>query len=98
MFEMLIRAVETDQLCILVSLFPLDYIGMLCSCIWFLIDPSISNIYIKIEKSERCWVAAWGSYLDRQREVDLPLLSREQCIDRLGPAFQARVPNTNLYL
>jgi len=42
------------------------------------------------EKSERCWVAAWGSYLDRQREVDLPLLSREQCIDRLGPAFQAR--------
>jgi len=42
------------------------------------------------EKSDNCWVAAWGSYLDRQREIDLPLLSRDQCIDRLGPAFEAR--------
>jgi hypothetical protein len=42
------------------------------------------------EKSDRCWVAAWGSFLDRQREIDMPLLSREQCIQRLGPAFEAR--------
>jgi hypothetical protein len=39
---------------------------------------------------ERCWVAAWGQTLERQREVDLPLLSSQECTDQLGPVFASK--------
>jgi len=40
-----------------------------------------------------CWVAAWGSDLRRQREVDLPLWSKSQCESSLQPEFQSRGVN-----
>ena len=39
---------------------------------------------------KKCWVAAWGQDLKRQREVDLPLVDKEECERRLRPVFQAR--------
>ena len=46
---------------------------------------------------EYCWVAAWGQDLKRQREVDLPLVSRSECERRLGPVFkEKRVKNWRL--
>ncbi|XP_023348171.1 serine protease 41 [Eurytemora carolleeae] len=42
------------------------------------------------EKSDNCWVAAWGKDLVRQREIDLPLLSADECQSRLGPIFQSK--------
>merc|ERR1712106_42785 len=37
---------------------------------------------------ETCWVAAWGQDLKRQREVDLPLVTKSQCERRLRPIFE----------
>lgn len=37
--------------------------------------------------SRNCWVAAWGQDLKRQREVDLPLVSRQDCERQLRPIF-----------
>jgi len=46
---------------------------------------------------ERCWVAAWGKDLHRQREVDLPLVTKSDCERRLGPIFKDKgVPNWRL--
>jgi len=43
---------------------------------------------------DRCWVAAWGNNLDRQREIDLPLVNAPDCARRLGPTFRNKgVPN-----
>eukprot|EP00092_Neocalanus_flemingeri_P022264 GFUD01024144.1.p1 GENE.GFUD01024144.1~~GFUD01024144.1.p1 ORF type:complete len:519 (-),score=122.85 GFUD01024144.1:270-1826(-) len=39
---------------------------------------------------DNCWVAAWGQDLKRQREVDLPLLSKSECERRLRPVFEER--------
>merc|ERR1711936_818948 len=39
---------------------------------------------------DNCWVAAWGDKLERQREVDLPLVTRSDCESRLGPIFEER--------
>ena len=39
---------------------------------------------------ENCWVAAWGQDLKRQREVDLPLITRSQCERRLRPIFEEK--------
>jgi len=40
--------------------------------------------------SDNCWVAAWGQDLKRQREVDLPLVSRTECESRLIPIFERK--------
>lgn len=40
--------------------------------------------------TETCWVAAWGSDLKRQREVDIPLVSRAQCQRVLEPEFREK--------
>merc|ERR1712142_892685 len=46
---------------------------------------------------QNCWVAAWGQDLKRQREVDLPLVSRADCEQKLKPVFRDRgVPNWSL--
>jgi len=46
---------------------------------------------------QNCWVAAWGNDLKRQREVDLPIVSRAECEERLAPIFrEKRVPNWRL--
>jgi len=46
---------------------------------------------------ENCWVAAWGNDLKRQREVDLPLVSRAECQERLAPIFREKnVPDWKL--
>jgi len=37
-----------------------------------------------------CWVAAWGDKLERQREVDLPLVTRSECERRLRPIFEEK--------
>eukprot|EP00092_Neocalanus_flemingeri_P011006 GFUD01011851.1.p1 GENE.GFUD01011851.1~~GFUD01011851.1.p1 ORF type:complete len:506 (+),score=110.36 GFUD01011851.1:173-1690(+) len=39
---------------------------------------------------DNCWVAAWGQDLKRQREVDLPLVSKSDCERRLGPTFKEK--------
>merc|ERR1711892_892437 len=39
---------------------------------------------------ETCWVAAWGQDLKRQREVDLPLVTKSQCERRLRPIFEEK--------
>lgn len=47
---------------------------------------------------ENCWLAAWGTDLERQREVDLPLVSKEECELRLRPVFKEKeVPNWSLH-
>ena len=47
---------------------------------------------------ENCWLAAWGKDLERQREVDLPLVSKEECELRLRPVFKEKeVPNWSLH-
>jgi len=40
--------------------------------------------------NENCWVASWGAKQERQREIDLPLLSRQECARRLGPTFERK--------
>merc|ERR1712142_247075 len=46
---------------------------------------------------QNCWVAAWGQDLKRQREVDIPLVSRADCEQKLKPVFRDRgVPNWSL--
>ena len=40
--------------------------------------------------NENCWVAAWGKDLERQREVDIPLVSTRDCEKRLGPVFREK--------
>jgi len=40
--------------------------------------------------NENCWVASWGVKQERQREIDLPLLSRQECARRLGPTFERK--------
>lgn len=37
-----------------------------------------------------CWVAAWGNDLERQREVDLPLVSKAECERKLQPIFERK--------
>jgi len=37
-----------------------------------------------------CWVAAWGSDLKRQREVDLPLVEKDECERQLRPIFREK--------
>lgn len=39
---------------------------------------------------DNCWVAAWGQDLKRQREVDLPLVSKSECEKRLRPVFEKK--------
>jgi len=47
-----------------------------------------------INHDEHCWVAAWGKDLHRQREIDLPLVTKSDCERRLGPIFRERgIPN-----
>jgi len=43
--------------------------------------------------TRRCWVASWGQNQERQREVDLPILSRSECSRRLRPEFESRGVN-----
>jgi len=51
----------------------------------------LPNTETKFSGSDKkCWVAAWGQDLKRQREVDLPLVDKEECERRLRPVFQAR--------
>jgi len=40
--------------------------------------------------NENCWVASWGDNQERQREIDLPLLSRQECARRLRPTFEQK--------
>jgi hypothetical protein len=40
--------------------------------------------------AERCWVAAWGSTLERQREIDLPLVKAAECEKLLKPIFEKK--------
>jgi len=42
------------------------------------------------DHDETCWVAAWGQDLKRQREVDLPLVTKSQCERRLRPIFEEK--------
>merc|ERR1712110_762570 len=42
------------------------------------------------EGKGNCWVASWGTNLERQREVDLPILSTAECTRQLRPEFEAR--------
>jgi len=43
---------------------------------------------------DRCWVASWGDKQERQREIDLPLLSSQECSRRLRGTFEDKgVPN-----
>jgi len=42
---------------------------------------------------EKCWVAAWRDNLERQREVDLPLVTKSECERRLRPIFEERGVN-----
>ena len=76
--------------------FPTSYINSIC-----LAGSSESSEY-----ESRCWVASWGTDQQRQREVDLPILSRlisssllsslmisflrSECIRRLRPEFESR--------
>merc|ERR1711913_45258 len=64
-------------------------------------SPEISPTYINtvclprhefqfLNHNEHCWVAAWGQDLQRQREVDLPLVTKSDCERRLGPIFRER--------
>ena len=64
-------------------------------------DAEIAQSYINtvcLPRNERqfqnfegkCWVAAWGQDLKRQREVDLPLVSNSQCERSLRPIFEER--------
>jgi len=39
---------------------------------------------------DNCWVAAWGQDLKRQREVDLPLVPKAECEERLRPVFEKK--------
>ena len=40
--------------------------------------------------ADNCWVAAWGDKLERQREVDIPLVSKPECERRLRPVFKEK--------
>jgi len=43
--------------------------------------------------TQRCWMTSWGkgpNILQRQREVDIPLLTREDCNNKLAPEFAKR--------
>jgi len=40
--------------------------------------------------NQNCWVASWGTNQERQREVDLKILSKAECIRQLRPEFEAR--------
>ena len=40
--------------------------------------------------NQNCWVASWGQNQERQREIDLPLLSSQECARRLRPTFEER--------
>jgi len=40
--------------------------------------------------TERCWVASWGDKLQRQKEIDLPLLTRSECGERLRETFASK--------
>jgi len=45
--------------------------------------------------TEHCWVAAWGSDLKRQREIDLPFVQKEECERLLRPSFAIRGGDAN---
>ena len=46
--------------------------------------------FYTLDYKDRCWVAAWGQKLERQREVDLPLLGAAECQAKLQPVFTAK--------
>jgi len=65
-----------------------------------IVDSYINTICLPRDQEQfknykgRCWVASWGTNLDRQREVDLPILTTDECVRALRPTFEARnVPN-----
>ena len=59
---------------------PLSYINTIC----------LPDSEAQLGGGSRCWVAAWGGDLRRQREVELPLVGPAECNAALGAEFRRR--------
>ena len=59
---------------------PRSYINTVC----------LPDAETQFDGGSRCWVAAWGSDLRHQREVELPLVGPAECSAALRPEFRRR--------
>jgi hypothetical protein len=50
----------------------------------------LTHAHYVSDYEDRCYFAAWGNTLERQREIDLPLMRPADCEQKLKPVFEKK--------